>query len=203
VMENIRYGRLSATDEEIIDLCKLIGADDFIEALPDGYYTVLQESGKSLSAGQRQMITIARTMLSDPTILILDEATSRLDAYSESLVQIAQNKLFEGRTTIVIAHRLSTIRDVDRILVMDQGRLVEEGTHEELLSQKGKYFELYRTYYAHQGVKSAEELLEEGMVDENSVEENIPMKPPHPHPGMMEMQKMRKMKKMKKMGHTR
>ncbi|MFW9992430.1 MAG: ABC transporter ATP-binding protein [Candidatus Odinarchaeota archaeon] len=171
VIDNIRYGKFSATDDEIYELCKLIGADDFIEALPQGYQTILQESGKSLSAGQRQMITIARTMLSNTRILILDEATSRLDAYSESLVQIAQNKLFEGRTTIVIAHRLSTIRDVDRIIVMENGKLLEIGTHDELLEKGGKYHELYKTYYAHQGVKSAEELLEEGMVAETPLDQ--------------------------------
>ena len=110
ILENIRYGKTESSDQDIFDLCTLLGADQFIESLPDGYMTVLQESGKSLSSGQRQMITIARTMLSDPEILILDEATSRLDAYSESLVQIAQNKLFEGRTTLIIAHRLSTNR---------------------------------------------------------------------------------------------
>ncbi len=159
VLENIRYGRLDATNQEIYDLCKLIGADQFIEALPEGYQTKLTESGKSLSAGQRQMITIARTMLSDPKILILDEATSRLDAYSESLVQIAQNKLFEGRTTVVIAHRLSTIRDVNRIFVLDRGELIEQGTHEELMKKKGKYHELYQAYYAHQGVRSLDELI--------------------------------------------
>ena len=152
VLENIRYGKPNATDTDIFDLCQLIGADLFIEALPQSYQTVLQESGKSLSAGQRQMITIARTMLSDPKILILDEATSRLDAYSESLVQNAQKLLFKGRTTIIIAHRLSTIRDVDKIIVFDHGKLIEEGNHDQLYQMKGKYFELYNMYYAHQGL---------------------------------------------------
>jgi len=170
VLENIRYGRSGATDEEIIELCELIGADRFIEALPQSYQTILSESGKSLSAGQRQMITIARAMVSDPKILVLDEATSRLDAYSESLVQIAQNKLFEGRTTIVIAHRLSTIRDVDRIAVVEKGKLVELGIHEELMDRKGVYFDLYNTYYAHQGVKAAEELLGDDFEFEEIVE---------------------------------
>jgi ABC-type multidrug transport system fused ATPase/permease subunit len=162
VMENLRYGKPDATDEEILDLCTLIGADQFIEALPDGYDTVLQESGKSLSAGQRQMITIARTMLSDPKILILDEATSRLDAYSESLVQSAQKLLFKGRTTIIIAHRLSTIRDVEKILVLDGGELVEYGSHDQLISKQGKYAELYSTYYAHQGIGE----IDAGLLDE-------------------------------------
>lgn len=161
VLENIRYGKPEASDQQIYDLCLLLGADQFIEALPNGYQTILQESGKSLSAGQRQMITIARTMLSDPKILLLDEATSRLDAYSESLVQQAQNILFKGRTTLVIAHRLSTIQDVDKIIVLEQGEVLEQGTNEELLEAKGKYFELYQTYYAHQGVSVIEEPVQE------------------------------------------
>ena len=157
VIENIRYGNPEISDGEIYELCKLIGADDFIEALPHGYDTMLQESGKGLSSGQRQMITIARTMLADPKILVLDEATSRLNAYSESLVQLAQKALFEGRTTFVIAHRLTTIRDVDRIAVFEKGLLVELGTHEELLAKDGVYSELYFTYYSHQGIEEITE----------------------------------------------
>ncbi len=152
VVDNIKYGNQDVSDEQVYKICEMLGADQFIEALPDGYETKLIESGKSLSAGQRQMITIARTMIRDPKILILDEATSRLDAFTESLVQEAQNKLFEGRTTVIIAHRLSTIRDVDQIIVMDDGSIVEQGTHDELMRLKGKYFELYNTYYAHQGI---------------------------------------------------
>lgn len=154
VIDNIRYGKPSASDDEIYKICELIGADQFIDALPQGYHTSLQESGKSLSAGQRQMITIVRTMLSDPKILILDEATSRLDALTESLVQKAQLMLFEGRTTLIIAHRLSTIRDVKQILVVDDGKLIERGDHDELYKMKGKYFELYETYYSHQGIET-------------------------------------------------
>jgi ATP-binding cassette subfamily B protein len=180
VMENIRYGRPNASDKEIIDLCKIIGADQFIDVLPKGYQTVLQESGKSISAGQRQMITIARTWLSNPKILILDEATARLDAYSESLVQRAQNQLFEGRTTVVIAHRLSTIRDVDKIIVLENGKIVEQGTNDELLKKKNKYYELYKTYYAHQGVKSLDEVFANGEVPEP---ESIPLNVRHPSPG--------------------
>jgi len=153
VTDNIRYGRPDASDEEVRKFASLVGADEFIDALPDGYETQLSESGKSLSAGQRQMITIARAMLKDPKILILDEATSRLDAYTESLVQEAQIKLFSGRTTLVIAHRLSTVRDVDQIVVMDDGKAVEIGTHEELMKLNGKYTELYNLYYAHQGLE--------------------------------------------------
>ncbi len=157
VLENLKYGNPEITDKKVYDICTLIGADPFIEALPDGYNTLLQESGKSLSAGQRQMITIARTMIKDPKILILDEATSRLDAYSESLVQNAQQILFKDRTTIVIAHRLSTIRDVDKIIVLDHGKIIEQGSNEELLRAEGKYYELYKTYYAHQGISDIEE----------------------------------------------
>jgi ATP-binding cassette subfamily B protein len=152
ILENIRYGKLEASDQDIYDLCILLGADQFIEALPDGYETLLQESGKSLSSGQRQMITIARTMLSDPEILILDEATSRLDAYSESLVQTAQQILFKGRTTLIIAHRLSTIRDVSKIIVLENGEIKEYGKHEELIANNSVYYDLYNTYYAHQGI---------------------------------------------------
>jgi ABC-type multidrug transport system fused ATPase/permease subunit len=158
VMENIRYGQPEATDKEIYDLCKIIGANEFIEVLADGYDTLVLENGKNLSAGQRQMITIARTMLADPRILILDEATSRLDAYSEALVQDAQALLFADRTTVVIAHRLTTIADASRILVFDHGELIEAGSHEELLARGGVFKALYDTYYAHQGV---EELTEE------------------------------------------
>lgn len=157
IMENIRYGRTDATDEEIMELCKILGANEFIEVLADGYNTMIIQSGKNLSAGQRQMITIARTMLANPKILILDEATSRLDAYSESLVQDAQELLFHDRTTIVIAHRLTTIANASRILVFDHGVLVEQGTHKELLSKDGIFKALYETYYAHQGLQEITE----------------------------------------------
>ncbi len=158
VMENIRYGRASATNQEIKTLCRLIGAHEFIDVLPQGYSTLLSEGGSNLSAGQVQMIAIARTLLADPKILILDEATSRLDAYSESLVQAAQEKLFVNRTTVVIAHRLTTIANASRVLVFEQGELIEQGTHDELLTLGGKYKAVYDTYYAHQ---TADELSEE------------------------------------------
>lgn len=160
VLENIRYGRPDATDEEIFELSRLIGAHDFIEVLPQGYNTMLSEGGKNLSVGQVQMISIARTMLADPKILILDEATSRLDAYSESLVQVAQEKLFANRTTVVIAHRLTTIANASRVLVFEHGELVEHGTHDELLALGGRYKAIYDTYYAHQ---TAEEISEEAL----------------------------------------
>ncbi len=160
VLENLRYGRPSATDEEIIELTRLIGAHNFIEVLPLGYKTMISEGGKNLSVGQVQMISIARTMLANPKILILDEATSRLDAYSESLVQAAQEKLFKDRTTIVIAHRLTTIAKASRVLVFEHGELVEQGSHEELIALGGRYKALYDTYYAHQSV---EEISEEAL----------------------------------------
>ncbi len=188
VIENIRYSNPNITDGEIFELCKLIGAEDFIEALPDGYQTKLLESGKGLSSGQRQMITIARTMLADPKILVLDESTSRLDAYSESLVQLAQKALFKGRTTFVIAHRLTTIRDVDRIAVFEKGRLVEIGTHEELLSKKGVYAELYYTYYQHQGIEELTEVHLAHRKEEPSFRRRrptmIPNQMPHGMPAM-------------------
>ncbi|MFX0182663.1 MAG: ABC transporter ATP-binding protein [Candidatus Hodarchaeota archaeon] len=199
VMENIRYGNPEITDNEIYELCKLIGAEDFIEALPDGYDTKLLESGKGLSSGQRQMITIARTMLADPKILVLDEATSRLDAYSESLVQLAQKALFKGRTTFVIAHRLTTIRDVDRIAVFENGKLVELGTHEELLAKEGVYAELYNTYYAHQGVEDLTEVYKAPVTAPTFALHSVP---PHVHAMMKEQgvtpEKMHEM--MKKRG---
>jgi ATP-binding cassette subfamily B protein len=157
VIENIKYGRDETTDDEIIELCRLTNACEFIETLPDAYESRVLEGGKNLSSGQRQMITIVRTLAANPRILILDEATSKLDAYSESLVQKAQEKLFSGRTTIVIAHRLSTIANADSILVFDKGKLVEQGTHSDLLKMKGVYESLYKMYYAHQGVEELDE----------------------------------------------
>ena len=177
IIGNIRYGNLDATDEEIIELCKIIGANEFIEVLADGYYTQVIQSGKNLSAGQRQMITIARTMLANPKILILDEATSRLDAYSESLVQDAQERLFKDRTTIVIAHRLTTIANASRILLFDHGELVEQGTNEELLAKGGLFKSLYETYYAHQGLEEiTEEVVEvaKSVVTEYGGEKAVP-----------------------------
>ncbi|MHA1917348.1 MAG: ABC transporter ATP-binding protein [Candidatus Ranarchaeia archaeon] len=168
IYENIRYGKEDATNEEIIELCKLIGSHDFIDVLPQQYDTVITESGKNLSAGQIQMIAIARTMLADPKILILDEATSRLDAYSESLVQAAQEKLFSDRTTVVIAHRLTTIANASRILVFEEGKLIEKGTHKELISIDGKYKKLYDTYYAFQGTEEVTEEVVKTAEDELS-----------------------------------
>ena len=143
VMENIRYGRLDATDEDCKKAAKLANADGFIRRLPNGYDTVLTGDGANLSQGQRQLIAIARAAVADPPALILDEATSSIDTRTEVLVQRGMDALMKGRTSFVIAHRLSTIRDADVILVMEQGRIIERGTHEQLLEQKGRYYQLY------------------------------------------------------------
>ncbi len=143
VMDNIRYGRLDATDEECISAAKLAGADDFITRLPDGYATVLQNNGTNLSQGQRQLLAIARAAVADPPVMILDEATSSIDTRTETIVQRGMDKLMEGRTVFVIAHRLSTVMDSNVIMVMDHGRIIERGSHEQLLEEKGTYYRLY------------------------------------------------------------
>ena len=147
VYDNILYGRLDATKEEIEEAAKAANAHDFIMELPDGYNTMLGDRGVNISGGQRQRIAIARAILKDPRILILDEATSALDTESERVVQEALNRLMVGRTSIIIAHRLSTIKNADRILVLDKGKLVEDGTHEELMNKNGLYAHLYQIQY--------------------------------------------------------
>ena len=148
VMENIRYGKLDATDEEVIAAAKLANADTFIHQLPDGYNTLLTGDGANLSQGQRQLLAIARAAIADPPVLILDEATSSIDTRTEKIVQDGMDKLMAGRTTFVIAHRLSTVKNSDCIIVLEQGRVIERGSHDKLMEEKGKYYQLYTGNFA-------------------------------------------------------
>jgi ATP-binding cassette subfamily B protein len=152
VMENIRYGRLGATDEECVEAAKMADADHFIRQLPQGYDTILSERASNLSQGQRQLLAIARAVLADPGILILDEATSSVDTRTEARIQKALLRLMEGRTSFVIAHRLSTIRDADDVLVINDGEIVEHGTHQGLLKQRGFYHHLYMSQFKGQAI---------------------------------------------------
>jgi ATP-binding cassette subfamily B protein len=143
VMENIRYGRLDATDEECIDAAKLASAHDFITRLPEGYNTMLTADGGNLSQGQRQLLSIARAAVKDAPVMILDEATSSIDTRTEALVQKGTDRLMQGRTVFVIAHRLSTVQNSDVIMVLDNGHIIERGSHKELIEKRGKYYQLY------------------------------------------------------------
>jgi len=147
VCENIRFGRLDATDEEVIEAAKLTAAHSFIKRLPQGYHTQLENDGANLSQGQRQLLNIARAAVADPAILLLDEATSNIDTRSEILIQRGLDKLMKGRTSLIIAHRLSTVQNADKILVLDKGQIIEQGTHKELLALKGKYYSLYEEQF--------------------------------------------------------
>jgi len=161
VMNNIRYGRLDASDADVVAAAQIAGADDFIQRLPDGYDTELNERGASLSQGQRQLLSIARAVLADPRLLILDEATSSVDTRTEQLIQGALDELMKKRTSVVIAHRLSTIRDADQVLVVCQGRIIERGTHETLLAAGGFYHELYTSQFDTNGGSVSSELVKD------------------------------------------
>ena len=154
IRENIAYGREKAGDDAIVRAARAAQADHFIRTLPENYDTVINESASSLSEGQKQLLTIARAFLANPSILILDEATSSVDTRTEVLIQHAMAELMRGRTTFVIAHRLSTIRNADVILMMEHGRIVEKGTHQELLAAKGRYAELYQSQFAGRATQS-------------------------------------------------
>ena len=143
IADNIRYGRLNATDEEIRNASKTVCADDFIQGMSDGYDTVVKERGSTLSQGQKQLISFARTLLSDPAILVLDEATSSIDVRTEKALQTGLNAMLKGRTSFIIAHRLSTVTGCDKIMYVDNGGILEQGTHEELMRKKGAYYRLY------------------------------------------------------------
>src|SRR6185312_3229048 len=163
IRENIRYGRQSATDDEVLDAARTTYVDRFVHSLPDGYDTVLDEEASNVSAGEKQLITIARAFVANPSVLILDEATSSVDTRTELLLQHAMAALRKGRTSFVIAHRLSTIRDADLILVMEQGDIVEHGTHAELITRKGAYWRLYNSQFEQAATDlDAEEALHEG-----------------------------------------
>ncbi|MCU1364783.1 MAG: transporter transrane region, partial [Ilumatobacteraceae bacterium] len=148
IRDNIAYGNLDATEEQLMAAAKATYVDRFVHSLPDGYDTIVDDEGGSVSAGEKQLLTIARAFLADPTILILDEATSSVDTRTEVLIQRAMNALRSDRTSFVIAHRLSTIRDADTILVMEAGQIVEQGNHEQLLARRGAYFNLYNAQFA-------------------------------------------------------
>jgi ATP-binding cassette subfamily B protein len=155
IADNIRYGRLEATDEEIMEAARVVGAHDLITQLPDGYQTPIRERGRNLSMGQRQLISFARALLADPRILILDEATANIDTFTEAIVQQGLNKLLHGRTAFVIAHRLSTIKDADSIVVLQSGQIAEQGTHSELLQSEGIYASLYAMGFRHTPIATA------------------------------------------------
>jgi ABC-type multidrug transport system fused ATPase/permease subunit len=152
ILNNIRYGKSGASDEEVERVAHLVGGGDWIKALPNGLLTEVGERGGNLSMGQRQLVALARVQLQNPSIFILDEATASVDPFTETLIQEGLDTVLEGRTSIVIAHRLSTVRNADRIIVLKQGKIIEEGNHDQLLAQGGHYAELYNTYFRHQSL---------------------------------------------------
>ena len=149
-MDNIRYGDLTATDEEIIEVAQTVGAHEFIMKLPEAYQTDVRERGGRLSVGQRQLISLSRALLADPRILIMDEATSSIDAYTELIIQQALERVFRNRTSIIIAHRLSTVRNADMIVVLHEGSIAEKGSHDELIKQGGLYKQLYEMQFKYE-----------------------------------------------------
>ncbi|HBP20810.1 MAG TPA: ABC transporter ATP-binding protein, partial [Planctomycetes bacterium] len=155
VRDAIRYGKLEASDAEVEEAARLAGAHEFIAALPEGYESEVGEGGSRLSTGQRQLISLARAVLSDPQVFIMDEATSSVDTETEAVIQAAVDRVLAGRIAFVIAHRLSTIRSADRILVLDQGRILEEGSHRELLARRGRYYDLYTRQQAREVAQAA------------------------------------------------
>ncbi|MCW4050754.1 MAG: ATP-binding cassette domain-containing protein, partial [Candidatus Bathyarchaeota archaeon] len=158
IMENIRYGRLDATDDEIREVSEAVGAHEFIMRLPEGYETDVRERGGRLSVGQRQLISLARALLADPRILIMDEATSSVDAYTELIIQRALDMVLKNRTSIIIAHRLSTVRNADKIVVLSEGRIVESGTHDELVENEGLYKHLYEMQFKYETEEKLENM---------------------------------------------
>ncbi|MHA1170523.1 MAG: ABC transporter ATP-binding protein [Candidatus Heimdallarchaeota archaeon] len=154
IKDNIKFGRVwdDPTDEEVYRAARAVQATEFIEDFPDGFETDVLERGKRLSTGQRQLVTFARALLADPKILILDEATASVDAYTEAMIQDALEMIMKGRTSIIIAHRLSTIKNADKIVMIEHGKIVEMGSHDQLLKKKGQYAELYETYFKHQSL---------------------------------------------------
>jgi ABC-type multidrug transport system fused ATPase/permease subunit len=159
-MDNIKYGRLEASDEEVIEVIKAVGAHDFIIRLPEGYETDVRERGGRLSQGQRQLVSLARALLADPRILIMDEATSSIDAYTELIIQRAMERVLKGRTSIIIAHRLSTVRNADKIVVLEEGRIAEMGPHDELMEKGGLYKRLYEMQFRYETPEDDEETAE-------------------------------------------